>query len=570
MVRIPQIPTLWPRGPAGKWISWIWRNRPAPCSILFEYLRIPGLVLILGGLVRANDWAIPEFPAEPAAAEVMAANGLANADELTFLGYLAKNWDSADGWIPSIRYKEEEKLARGYVKQMETAPSEGSDFWNMAIDQLRKDRLLDQRRVADAVVRELGRIGTQKSLWPLLELSQRDKRQWVNWKAFASIQEILPRIEPEKIDERTLRHIPAELVGPLLRDLDPRVANDWAWTLWEHHKKWPENSFRSGIRLRTRIWLASAFAASHPQEAWQVFLEGLQSQDPAIRLASEMIVRTGVGGSLPYELSTEQLAKAFAGHKWSSATPLWHTLPLPLDRPLLRRFGERADLIWLSRTALISKTKEDVWPLIREILPNGLFYSRVGDFWPAEFALSDADGRPSSKLPSTNLDASVASHGGLWTLASAPTEFHPDGSVLWECPIHGNYRQITPLGQGRILLLGTGFMESRDRRGDLLWKIGLESLDDPRDIVAVDGDRFLLSCGKSIGWITREGNYQPVLSGLISAGWVRYHPEEPWIIFDGGNETAVIFDPLTKTELGRFDLNDRRNSAKSRFPFPPR
>ncbi|MES2468815.1 MAG: hypothetical protein V4675_16040 [Verrucomicrobiota bacterium] len=512
---------------------------------------------------------IPEFPAEPSAAEVLEGNGLSNAQEQSLTAYVEKNWDSADGWIPFIKEHEEKKLAQEYVERIGTAKGEAVGFWRMASDRLRKDRLVDRRRVVDAVLRKLGRIGTEKSMPALFELSQRNDRQWVNWKAFASIQEILTRVEPGKLDEEALMQIPAELVGPLLRDLDPRVANDWAWTLWEHHEKWLMTSFRSTVRLRTRIWLASAFAASHPQQAWEVFLEGLQSQDPAIRLATEMIVRTGVGGSLPYELSTEQLAKAFAGHKWSSATPLWHTLPLPLDRPLLREFGERADLIWLSRAALISKTKEDVWPLIREFLPNGLFYSRVGDFFPAEFALSDAEGRPYSRIPSANLSPSVASHGGLWTLARGVAELHPDGSVLWECPIHGDYRQITPLGQGRILLLGTGFMESRDRRGDLLWKTGLESLDDPRDIVAVEGDRFLLSCVKSIGWITREGNYQPVLSGLKSALWVRYHPIDPWVIFDAGDQMAVIFDPVTKTELGRFDLDDGEGRADSRFPFPP-
>ncbi len=290
------------------------------------------------------------------------------------------------------------------------------------------------------------------------------------------------------------------------------------------------------------------------------------------QVATAMIMRSGMGGSLPYSTSADELSKSFQTHKWNLATPLWETLPMPLDRPLLRKLnGGRMDLIWLSRDGRVSKSKEDVWPLISVPLLDGVFYSRVGDRRPSEFNLSDAEGRPCSRFRELNSNPVVAAHGGFGAPVgnNRAAEFHADGSVLWECRIDEDCREVWPIGGGRVILLGRQAMECRDRRGDLLWKTSLKSLDDPRHIVPVADDRFLLSCGKSIGWLTRDGKYDPILKGLGSSGWIRYHPTEPWIIFDGGNGTAIAYDPKTKKELGKIDLDDGWGSGKSRFLFPP-
>jgi hypothetical protein len=355
----------------------------------------------------------------------------------------------------------------------------------------------------------------------------------------------------------------------MLHDLDPAVAEHWAWTLWVHHKKWLMVSFREEVPLLTRILLAGAFAGSHPLEAAEVFDEGLRSHDPALRTAAEMVIRSGIGGSLPYETSPEKLVEVFRTGKWTSNIPLWEILPLPLDQPLLRKhWSRRRDLIWTDRQANIKKQIEDVWPELGSPLPNGLFYSKS-----KTLRLLDREGRIHARFLTFEWSASsLSAHGGLWALArgNRAAEFFPDGSLAWECPISspGGYREIAAIGSGRIVLLGYGFLECRNRRGDLQWRTSLDKLDDPREIIPVSDNRFLLSCSTSVGWLTADGEYEPILTGLGSASWIRYHPTEPWIVMDGATNTAIIYDPTTKKEIGRLELDDGESGAKSRFLTP--
>lgn len=537
-------------------------------------MKILTLLWFFCGVAHATSYAPLDFPAEPSPAQVLEKNGFAGADEKTLLLYLDAHWDAAGYWLPEVTAREQATISSEFFMRVESKEHDAEALLTNAQTKLQNDRLADPRRIFDAIVRELGRRGTESSIRALLSLPTLEEREWVYWKALASVQEILPRIDPTKLDDRTLMYISADLVAPLLRDLDAEVASAWAWTFWERQKKLLGGSFafRSHVRLRSRLWLAKAFAANHPQEALDIFREGLQSQDPALQATTAMIMRSGIGGSLPFNTSADELSKSFQTNKWNSATPLWETLPLPLDRPLLRKLiGGRTDLIWLSRDGQVSTSKEDVWPLISVPLLDGVFYSRVGGFWPGEFVLSDAEGRPTSRIRGLNSNPMVAAHGGFWALVdnNRVAEFQADGSVLWECPIFdADCREVVPTHDGRVILLGYRSMECRDRRGDLLWKTSLKSLDDPRHIVFVADDRFILSCGKSVGWFTRDGKYDPILKGLGSSGWIRYHPTEPWIIFDGSNETAIVYDPKAKSELGRFDLDDGGGTGKSRFPFP--
>jgi len=532
-------------------------------------LKIPLLCCMFCGSAYATSYASLEFSQEPTAAQVLEHNGLASADEETLLDYLEAHWDAVGYWIPELAVREQERISSEYFRRGRDAAA----YLTKARAQLEVDRLEDPRRIVDATIRELGRKGTKKSLLPLLIRPRMEEREWVRWKALASVQEILPRVDPTQLEREIMIHIPADLVAPLLRDLDADVANLWAWTLWERlYDGYDSAVFRSHVRLRTRIWLAKAFAASHPQAAVEVFREGLQSQDAAIRSTTEMIIRSGIGGSLPYNVSTEQLAKSFLSHEWHSTTPLWDTLPLPLDRPLLRKLvGGRTDLIWLTSNARVARSEDDVWPLIRESLTNGNFYSRVGEFFPMEYGLSDSEGVLHSRIQIFHSAPMIASHGGLWAINghNRIAEFQADGSKLWECPINDDeYREIAPISGGRIVLLGHNSIDSRNRRGDLLWKTSLKSLNDPRYIVPIDDDRFLVSCGTSVGWLSRDGKYEPILTGFKSAGWIRYHPTEPWIIWEGNGSIAIVYDPKAKKELGRVDMDDGWGKGESRFPFP--
>jgi hypothetical protein len=523
------------------------------------------------GFAHATSYAPLDFPAEPIPTQLLEKNGLAGAGEETLIRYIQANWDAAGYWIPNVTDREQKTISSEFFKRAESKDGEAEAYLKSARAQLQIDRLADPRRIVDATIRVLGRTGTGKSLPALLAFPTTEEREWVCWKVLATVQEILTRVDPTKLDDRTLMNISADLVAPLLRDLDSEVAKVWAWTLWEHHKEWLRVSFRSKVRLRTRLWLARAFAADHPQQALEVFQEGLQSQDATIRTAAEMIIRSGIGGSHPYDTSSERLTEVFLATKWNLPSRHWEALPLPLDRPLIRTLsGGQTDLIWLSNEAKVTKSIEDVWPLIREPLTKGNFYTRVGDVYPLEYGLSDSDGKITSRFRGLSTTPVIASHGGLWALygKGRMVEFHADGSILWECPVDSGYRKIVPISSGRVVLLGYKFIECRNRRGDLLWKTMLTSLDDPRDIVPVEEDRFLISCGKSVGWLTRDGKYDPLLSNLISPGWVRYHPSEPWIIKEGGDTSVIIYDPKTKKEMGRVDLDDGWGSGKSRFPFP--
>lgn len=390
------------------------------------------------------------------------------------------------------------------------------------------------------------------------------------WKALASVVEILARVDPAKIDGETMKFLSATTVAPLLRDLEPTLADTLAWKLWSSQGKGVGATFRRLVPLPTRLWLAKAFAPSHPEEAAVVFEEGLQSQDAAIRTMAGMMVRSGIGGSMGFDKSAARMMETFREKNWNFAIPMWEALPLPLDRPLIQRTsGGRRDLVWLDRDATVAKTVNDVWPLIREQVADGLYFSQIGN--SRDRGLSDVEGRIFSRFRNLISEPVMASHGGICGIEGKfglAIELQADGSSLWECPIREEFRVWAPVSLGRVVLMSGSSLECRDRRGDVIWKTSLKGLNDPRFLVAIDDSRFVVSCGKSIGWLTKDGEYRPILKGLISAGWIRYHPTEPWIILEGSNMTVIVFDPKAGKETGRFDLDDGHGVGVSRFPFP--
>ena len=211
---------------------------------------------------------------------VMEASNLEDADETTLLRFVESHWHSAGFSLPEVRAEEEKSIREVYFRRMESKDGNAEEYFTMAIAKLQQERLCDPRRIVDASLRALGQMGTGTSLPSLISLSKYVERQWVGWKALASVEEIITRIDPTRLDDRSLMNIDAPVLAPLLRDLDPYVADRWAWNLWEHHKKWLMVSFREEVPLLTRILLAGSFARSHPLEAAEVFDEGLRSRDP--------------------------------------------------------------------------------------------------------------------------------------------------------------------------------------------------------------------------------------------------------------------------------------------------
>ena len=213
-------------------------------------------------VASATSYAPLDFPAEPSPAQVLEKNGLAGGDEETLLVYLGTHWEAAGYWLPEVTAREQATISSEFFRRVESRDHDTEAFLTNARAKLQNDRLADPRRIFDAIVRELGRRGTEKSIRTLLSLPTLEEREWVCWKALASVQEILPRVDPTKLDDRTLMNISADLVAPLLRDLESDVASAWAWTFSVRQKELLGGNFafRSHVRLRSRLWLAKAFA----------------------------------------------------------------------------------------------------------------------------------------------------------------------------------------------------------------------------------------------------------------------------------------------------------------------
>ncbi|RYD20352.1 MAG: hypothetical protein EOP88_15400 [Verrucomicrobiaceae bacterium] len=533
------------------------------------------LCLALSAVANADDWSVPDLPAEPTVAELLEQRRLHQQDNENLMRYLGNCWDEASLDLTLIRAEEQEKFSREYSRLMGSrmtggARSSPDEFYKKRSAEIRAERLADPRRIVDAVIRELGRIGNAASLLELQPYVQGPPDGQLSLKLFACIEEMLGRIDPAELDDNQMAEISVDQVAPMLSGLEPDRAAAWAWRLRESHRA-RSVTFASARRLKTRLWLASSFASKHPQEAAETFREALKSPDAAVASTARMLLRGGLGGSLPQDTPDEHLVTDFLTKGWKSGTPLWEILPLPLDRPFLRCGwnGGRADLVWLSKEGTIVRQKEDVWPLIREPLPNGIFYSR-GDR-TGEIALVDGDGNWLTSLTPNRLGRPLlARHGGFWGMGRGRrwTEFHADGSVLREYAVGYGQSKGAPLPDGRLAMVERNLIKIHDRWGTVTGKIEVAGESDFRDVVAVAEDRFLVCASETVGWVTTDGKYEPVVSNLVSPLSVRYHPTAPWVVFDGGEGVAVIYDPVAKKETGRFDLDDGTGPAKSRFRIP--
>ncbi len=528
----------------------------------------------------ATSYRIPDFPAEPTIEALLDANGLAQATEQKLLEYVLHNAFAMGAWIPTVAQREEAVVSDEYIRLLEAGDLNAREFWQKKTTELTNQRLHDPRRIVDAALRRLGQVGTPHCIEDLVTAGRYVEPDWAQWKARASIQEILARHEPGKQPVRFSKESVSAMgatsisvVAPLLRDLPGDRAEAWAWTLWQQGPAPGYPGVHRDLALPARLWLARSFARRQPQTAATVFRDGLQSRDGAVRTLAEMLLRQVLGGSLPHGTEGGALLKMLEAGEWKSrGDAFWQTWPKPLDTPLVLRGrggASRADLVWLDASAKIVRRENDVWPRADSVLPNGLGYGRSGDSFPTPYVLVGVDAQVCARFDARTGQEMLASHGGLWTLSGAQqhaTEFAPDGSVLWQFPLSPDHiRAIAPYGLGRVLCLGYGFLECRNRRGDVVWKTNLEKLDDPRYVLAVDEGKFLLSCGKSIGWLTQAGAYTPILENLGSPLWIRYHPEAEWIIFDGANWQALIYDFASKQVTGRIDLDDDGERTKSKY-----
>jgi hypothetical protein len=405
----------------------------------------------------------------------------------------------------------------------------------------------------------------------------------------ASVQEILAREDPAKASQEQIRTIDLKLATPLLRDIPEERAEAWAAVLWDawHQSDGPQFWY-GRVSLSSQLWLARFLAPQKPQIAADVFREGLKSRDAAIQTMTEMLLRECLGGSLPQDSKGEALVEMLEKGEIKPAKALWEIYPMPLSCPVVlthRRVASyakdsgRVDLAWLDGSAKITARKDGVWPLVQDVLPNGLFYGRTPG---GAIALTSAQGDVFARFDNAGIHAVLASHGGLWCLAGPgahATEFAADGAVLWQCPLASStvpyvmlgtessfVREVVPYLPGRILFLGHGFLDCRNRRGDVLWTVDLKGLDDPRRVVAIGEDKFLVSCKKSVGLLTKAGAYTPLVDNLRSALWIRYHPAGEWAIYDGGASEVFVYDSVAGKVTGRINLDDGGETPRIKTP----
>lgn len=522
--------------------------------------------LVLSTWSSATTYIIPDPPPSPSADEVLAANSLDRATERELLNYVAENWILAKSWLPDVSLLEVRQIEREYLRKIEGPNGGASTYWKQAIADLKQQRLHDKRRVVDAALRKLGEIGSALSIGELSMHAVAEECEWTKWKALASVLELMGRLEPEKATDAELAWARPEMLAPLLGDLPPPMAEKWALRLWKRssHIQYDKDY------LRTRLWLARFFATADAALAVSIFRQSIGHYDPTIQALSTMLLRSGIGDSLDWGTTPEQLITMLEDGKWRCTTSSWEIAPEPLACPLVRKhWGGRVDLVWLDASAKQTKAEEDVWIDAERPLCSGLIWGRLTS---SVGALATHDGNIQMRVSNLrSIPAAQAWHGGVCLLSGSlmAEEVANEGTLLWQVPVSqsiGDCRFITCSSKpGHKLLLGYHKLACIDRRGDIIWSLDLKGLDDPRWIMDVGGDRFLVCCTKSVGWLSTKGEYQPVVEGLGSASWVAYHPNTHWVVFDGSDSLAVIYDPKSGKVSGRFDTNDGGGKHVSRF-----
>jgi hypothetical protein len=497
--------------------------------------------------------------------EVLAASSLYRATERELLNYVAANWILAKSWLPDVSHLEVSQIEHEYLWKADRTREDVSAYWRKATTELKLQRLHDKRRVVDAVLRKLGKTGSAMSIGELAMYAVAEECEWAKWKALASVLELMGRIEPEKATDAELAWARPEMLAPLLGDLPPPMAEKWALRLWKRssHIHYDKDY------LRTRLWLARFFATADAALAASIFRQSIGHYDPTIQALSTMLLRSGIGGSLDWGTPPEQLIPMLEKGKWRGTISSWESLPEPLACPVVRKHsGGRIDLVWLDTAAKQTKAEEDVWIDAGQPFCSGLIWGGISN---NTGALATREGNIQMRVFSLGSTPASAWHGGLWLLSgsSMAEEFGADGSLLWQSPVSqsmADWRFITSSSKpGLMLLLGYNKLACIDRRGDFVWNLDLKGMDDPRWIMDVGGDRFLVCCTKSVGWLSAKGEYQPVVEGLGSALWVAYHPKTHWVVFDGSDWSTVIFDPESGKVCGRFDTDDAGGKHVSRF-----
>jgi hypothetical protein len=331
----------------------------------------------------------------------------------------------------------------------------------------------------------------------------------------------------------------------LLEELDPDRAASLATVWLDQLEEWvKEPQLNVRISLRLRLWLGRSISHRDPARALQHLARGLESHDPGLRLFAGLSIARLGDGRVPFRLTAPPDETRDARRAWLAGfkphKPAAFTFADPFDRPVVRPdFGRGpAELLWLDEKANIVRRQPGNWGLVQDVLPDGTFFSRQMSFGYNVMALTSPTGETYQRFDAEYGKESLRGET-FWCGGRGGSEINECaswGEVLWGLPIGD--RMAAPAGPGRVLLVGPRII---DRRGDTVWKV-----DPPtgsRWATMIDADTVLF-CGKNeIRIHHRTRGLLKTVAGFKSLGWVRYHPERPWMVWDGGDQSVVTFDP---------------------------
>jgi hypothetical protein len=529
---------------------------------------------------------IPDKP-DPTRAELLKAAGIAADDSKALLerlqALLEQNPMQADVWLPFLREGE----YAGLIAELQTLglgewPKQGQARWREKLPKLEEElaarRLHSAPRQIDAILRQLETVGRLDQIDPLMSPAKYNARtSWGKWKFYATVQGILARHKTDEIIAAKLE--PIHELAPLLRDLDPDKAGKLAIDMLDRLNKL-RKTMGDPVEWRTietRLWLAWSASYADPERAFGVFREQLSCPDPAWRLFGGMGISRISDSAPTFSLTAPPEQVAEARRKWLESLSVrpadpWRPLD-PLSMPVIKEYRNyRRDLWWLDKTGQIIRQEQDVWPSLQMVLSDGSFYSR---YRATGLALTSAAGEVFVRFPDVDYRGVLANHGGLWALIDNTTtaaEYAPTGDLLWACPTsrsNASARLVAGAGPGHVLLVRYGRVELLNRRGDVL-KTVQGNLDDPRYACMVGPEKLLIACTKELVVHDLAKGEQERIGGFTSLFEIRCGLNAPWVLFDGGETSVILYDPTNKARTSISLHAKDKERSESRWGKPMR
>jgi hypothetical protein len=434
-------------------------------------------------------------------------------------------------------------------------PEVNGPLLNKILHDLEDRRIHDPKRQIDAISRQLEKVGTAAELDLLISACFSAKTHLGSWRIYPAIQGILEREDIQAIVEAS--YLKTDLIAPLLRDLSAEKAGQLALAFWN---RCVVGNRRIAPSLRTRLWLAWNISEVDPQKALEIFVGGLECHDPALRLFSGMgILRLSDADTAPFLFTAPPEATKTTRERWlktlTVSKPKTFRFPNPFALPLIKQQrGTRVDLQWWDTNGSVVREEQDVWPAVQHVLPDGTLHcpsNLLGRHFTC--SLTSPTGETLERFPgSSGLPSRCPTQtGGFWGSCQMDTSSHssplheksveyaPTGEILWAVARRAEH--IDKADRGMILMV-QGAAQIVNRRGDVVWQV--QDLDAGWGCM-LDSETVLAGCSKTVEIHHRTRGLLRRIDGFKAVDWIRYHPQQLWMIFDAGAGNIVIYDPHT-------------------------